>query len=92
MIEIDFRELNPLKVIRNNLGECTMYYLSVGDLGDFLVFAFQGKVRYVKLMRPYPGKWTCESALYRPEGLYVFDLGNKSFLEELRRKMEMIPK
>ncbi|ABP94854.1 MULTISPECIES: hypothetical protein [Metallosphaera] len=92
MIEIDLGGISPQKVIRNNLGECTMFYVDVKDLGEFLLFAFEGRVNYVKIMRPFPGKWSCESALYNPQGLFLFDLGQGITSDAIRNKMEMIAK
>ncbi|AWS00512.1 hypothetical protein [Metallosphaera hakonensis] len=92
MIEIDLSGLTPKKVIRNDLGECTMYFVEDKDFGEILLFLFEGRSRYVKIMRPFPGKWTCESALYNPEGLFMFDLGQGITGNEIRRKIEMISK
>jgi len=47
-------------------------------------------VDYVKVMRPFPGKWDCLNALYNPSGLFAYDLGRGPFLEVIRKKMEAI--
>lgn len=88
MTEIRWESLKPEKVVRNNLGECVMYYVSLRELGDFLVFHFKGKVDYIKVTRPFPGKWDCTHALYNPFGLFAFDLGKKPLFELIREKME----
>ncbi|MEL9969869.1 MAG: hypothetical protein QXR57_03500 [Metallosphaera sp.] len=92
MIENALSELNPLKTLRNDLGECVMYYVELKDLGEFLIFEFQGKTNYVKVMRPFPGRWSCDSALYNPRGLYVFDLGKGITGRDIISRMEAISK
>jgi hypothetical protein len=90
MTELDWSSLKPEKVVRNDLGECSMFYVSLSGLGDFLIFHFRGRVDYVKVMRPFSGKWDCLNALYNPSGLFAYDLGRGPFLEVIRKKMEAI--
>ncbi len=65
--------LGAEKVIENDLGNCELYVIKFHQDEDYLVFVFQGRnATYFKVMRPFVGRWSCDEAIYHPEGLFGF--------------------
>ncbi len=86
MIELDKEYLGVKKIIYNKLDECDLYVLE--DDETFLLFFFNGKVSYFKIMPIFSGRWECEEAIYSPIGLYGFILESENINTKIKQKLE----
>lgn len=87
MIELDKEYLGVKKIIYNKLEECDLYVLE-NDNETFLLFFFNGKIPYFKIMPIFSGRWECEEAIYNPIGLYGFILDNEDANTKVKQKLE----